>query len=305
MRYSSEISKKYGSMDPISSSSGNLIDEVRVSSKKPEEIIWPFTSSTGTDNPATFGLPKNSTAHWSTPVAMPQSVSSFPGFSASSNGTNDIAPVLAQAPKSVSMMNWELPGLRSGAITTSLPSSSLPQSAFSFSGGNTITPTAPFGGFLAGGFGGSSVHMSATDVTKVNDDEEEGEPIMEAEKALRNEDDKDDILCDCPCKLLRFDSDKGDGGKGEWTDVGKGIFRVTKCPESNKQRMLVRNTVGRITFNAAFYRGMKITRYSKVMLSFGVVVDPSGPLRNFLLKLKDTDIDSVCTIMEAAIKALT
>lgn len=170
---------------------------------------------------------------------------------------------------------------------------------------NFSVPAVNFGA-PAVNFGAPAVNfgtpVSGFEAARVDGDEEEGEPILEAEKALRNEDDKDDILCDCPCKLLRFDGGKGDGGKGEWTDVGKGNFRITKCPETQKQRMLVRNTVGRITFNAAFYKGMKVTRYSKVMLSFGVVIDPSGPLRNFLLKLKDTDIDSVCSIMEAAIK---
>ena len=170
---------------------------------------------------------------------------------------------------------------------------------------SAIKPAIDFGA-PAVSFGAPAVSfgvpLSGFDPPKADGDEEEGEPIMEAEKALRNEDDKDDILCDCPCKLLRFDGGKGDGGKGEWTDVGKGNFRITKCPETQKQRMLVRNTVGRITFNAAFYKGMKVTRYSKVMLSFGVVIDASGPLRNFLLKLKDTDIDSVSSIMEAAIK---
>ena len=132
-------------------------------------------------------------------------------------------------------------------------------------------------------------------------EEEEGEPIMEAEKVLRNEDDKDEIICDCNCKLFRFDSGKGDAGKGEWIDVGKGVFRVTKCTESGKQRMLVRNSVGKIIFNAAFYKGMKVEQKSKGMLSFGVVTDQSGNLRNFLLKVKDVDVEVVLKSMQSAI----
>ena len=91
---------------------------------------------------------------------------------------------------------------------------------------------------------------------------------------------------------------------GEWIDVGKGNFRVTKCSVTGKQRMLVRNSVGKITFNAAFYKGMNIKRFSKDKLSFGVVVDDSGLLRNFILKLKDCDIEGVLAAMQAAIGSL-
>lgn len=128
---------------------------------------------------------------------------------------------------------------------------------------------------------------------------------MEAEKVLRNEDDKDDIICDCPCKLLRHDDGKGEKGEAEWTDVGKGTFRVTKCRDTGKKRMLVRNSVGKIIFNAAFYKGMMIGRRGNNMLSFGAVVDESGVLRKFLLKLKVTDIDIVLTAMQAAIDSQT
>ena len=134
-------------------------------------------------------------------------------------------------------------------------------------------------------------------------DDEDGEPIMEAEKVLRNDDDKDDIICDCNCKLHRFDTGKGDDGKGEWIDVGKGIFRVTKCTESGRQRMLVRNSVGKIIFNAAFYKGMKVDKKGKGMLSFGVVADVSGGLKTFLLKVKETDADVVYSSMQSAISS--
>ena len=101
--------------------------------------------------------------------------------------------------------------------------------------------------------------------------------------------------------MLFRSTGKGDDGKGEWIDVGKGIFRVTKCTESGKQRMLVRNSVGKIIFNAAFYKGMKIDKKSKGMLSFGVVTDASGGLKTFLLKVKETDVAVVYSSMQSAI----
>ena len=225
--------------------------------------------------------------------ATASSTNSFAGFS-----TGGQLPSAIPASKGVAAFNWNVPGLSAESKSTS---ATMP--SFTFGGGNNIA--APTSNASSGGFGGFSMPVAAGSSAEVaNGDEEEGEPIMEAEKVLRNEDDKDDIICDCTCKLLRFDKDKGEDGKGEWIDVGKGNFRVTKCSVTGKQRMLVRNSVGKITFNAAFYKGMNIKRFSKDKLSFGVVVDDSGLLRNFILKLKDCDIEGVLTAMQAAIGSL-
>ena len=46
---------------------------------------------------------------------------------------------------------------------------------------------------------------------------------------------------------------------------------------------------------------MKVEQKSKGMLSFGVVTDQSGNLRNFLLKVKDVDVEVVLKSMQSAI----
>jgi hypothetical protein len=123
---------------------------------------------------------------------------------------------------------------------------------------------------------------------------------MEPEKVLRHPDDKDEKLIECASKLWRFDSTSG---AGEWIDVGKGTFSITKCTQTNQQRMLIRNTVGKIVFNAAFYKGMTVNKTPKNMMTFAAVVDASGP-KKFMLKVKDTDTDPVHNKMKAAIAAL-
>ena len=128
--------------------------------------------------------------------------------------------------------------------------------------------------------------------------DDEGEPIMEPEKVLRNPDDKDEKLIECPSKLWRFDSSSG---AGEWVDVGKGTFSVTKCSETGKQRMLIRNSVGKVVFNAAFYKGMTVNVTPKNMMTFAAVVDDTG-LKKFMLKVKDTD--PVLSKIKAAIASL-
>ena len=195
--------------------------------------------------------------------------------------------------------NWSVPGLSSTLKSSTTSSASFTVPSFSF------PVNASFSSSVNTPAVDHQIVSSSVASTAIGDGEEEdGEPIMEAEKVLRNEDDKDEIVCDCNCKLHRFDSGKGDNGKGEWIDVGKGIFRVTKCTESGKQRMLVRNSVGKIIFNAAFYKGMKVDRKSKGMLSFGVVTDVSGGLRNFLLKVKEADVEVVFGAMQFAISSV-
>lgn len=130
---------------------------------------------------------------------------------------------------------------------------------------------------------------------------------MEPEKILRNQDDKDEILLEVPCKLRSYNKEEQ-----EWKDLGKGSFRLTRDPASGKKRMLVRNTLGRITFNAGFYKNMKIERSKQglqLMALVAVVKDvkegrTETEMKNFLIKLKDTDIDPVRAQLEAAVKEL-
>jgi len=49
---------------------------------------------------------------------------------------------------------------------------------------------------------------------------------------------------------------------------------------------------------------MKVEKTPKGMLTFGAVVDTSGVLKNFMLKVKDTDVPGVHGAMQAAIAAL-
>ena len=59
--------------------------------------------------------------------------------------------------------------------------------------------------------------------------------------------------------------------------------------------MLIRNSVGKIVFNAGFYKGM---------ITFGAVVDASGVLKNFMLKVKPEDCDSVMNTIHKAVASL-
>jgi hypothetical protein len=124
-----------------------------------------------------------------------------------------------------------------------------------------------------------------------DDEEGEGEPILAPEAVLRNQDDKDELLHELECKLLRYDT-----ASKEWKDMGKGTFRVTKCFENNKQRMLMRNLTGKVMFNAGFHKGIKFERAkNQIKFSAVVAVDGKGSdgaatskseMRMFSLKMK-------------------
>jgi hypothetical protein len=135
------------------------------------------------------------------------------------------------------------------------------------------------------------------------DDDEEGEPILEPEKILKNENDTDEILVEVPAKLFGFSK-----AESEWKDLGKGSFRLTKDPANHKKRLLVRNTMGKITLNAAFYKTMKIEQVKGGLKFFAVVAQATDPskteLRSFMIKFKEADISMVKGMMEDIINKL-
>jgi hypothetical protein len=123
-------------------------------------------------------------------------------------------------------------------------------------------------------------------------------PMMEPEKVLRNAEDTDEILFESNCKLFRFSKEDK-----EWKDNGKGVYRVTKAQDNGKKRMLVRNDLGKVIFNAYFYKAMKIEK-QKSGMTFAAVIDASGELQKFMLKLKSDVIDKAIEVMNTAITEL-
>ncbi len=189
----------------------------------------------------------------------------------------------------------------------------MPTAGFGGIGGfGVAAPAAPMS---SGGFGAAPAAAGGGDEEGGGgDDDGEGEPILEPEKVLRNENDTDDILVEAPCKLFGYHKESK-----EWKDTGKGSFRVTRDRNTKKQRMLVRNPIGKLTFNAGFYKGMKIEKVKNSLRfsAFVVVDEPTiggsdsaagakkvvPELKGFMVKLKDTDVDNVLSKLEAGVAA--
>lgn len=121
-----------------------------------------------------------------------------------------------------------------------------------------------------------------------DDDGEEGEPRLEPEIALRNANDRDEVLFEGNSKLMKFDK-----SSGEWKDMGKGNFRVSLNMDTNKPKMTIRNLTGKIMFNAGFYKEMKFEKVkggSKFSAFVSNDESNSNPELNlFIIKVKDSE----------------
>jgi hypothetical protein len=133
------------------------------------------------------------------------------------------------------------------------------------------------------------------------DGDDEGIPILEPEKVLKNESDTDIRLLELPCKLFRFKVE----GK-EWADMGKGTMIISK-QENGRQRVIVRNLVGKVLLNAYFYKDMKIEKVKALIQFSAVVADDTGTtsMRTFSLKVNAAEQDKCISVMRAGVIANT
>jgi hypothetical protein len=168
---------------------------------------------------------------------------------------------------------------------TSFPTTST-NTAFGTGFGST------FGKPVGGGFGSGFGSTSAKEKDGEGDDDEGGEggddglvPLDPPEEILRNEQDKDDILYEVPCKLFRFNKAGGD-----WADKGKGTCRVTCNADSKKKRLLIRNTLGKITLNVNFFKGMAVKKSGKNGVQF-FAPDESNGIQLFCAKVNPNELD--------------
>ena len=112
------------------------------------------------------------------------------------------------------------------------------------------------------------------------DDDEEAEPVLEPEEVLKNAKDTDEILYETNCKLFRYNKETK-----EWKENGKGVLRVTVEPGKSVKRILIRNTVGKITVNANICKGMNFKKSGKNGIQF-MTVNETGSLTAYMAKVR-------------------
>jgi hypothetical protein len=169
--------------------------------------------------------------------------------------------------------------------------------AFQFTSNLTSVSSTTPNAFGSAGTAGAGI--GGGDEDEDGGDDEGGFPIEEPEKILRNEADKSEIMYEVKCKLFRFNkTDK------EWKDAGGGNMRIIKDAESNKQQLLVRNDMGKITLNCNFYKGMKFDRLGKNGIKFLAVVDESNELKMIMIKVNIEQLENAISKLNAAVASV-
>lgn len=215
----------------------------------------------------------------------------FSGFTAPSavQASTDTASTFKPTPP-VFQFGQQAPS----ASTTAPPN--LFGTTFSAPSSSTNGAGSGLGMFSIPPFGASAINApistalgANTAVTGEEDDgDDAGEPILEPEKALRNEQDTDEIVFEANSKLMRFDK-----GSKEWKDMGKGIFRITRTQDTKKPRMLMRSLTGKIMFNAGFHANISFEKVKGgVKFSAVTAADGSaeGELHLYIVKVKESEV---------------
>jgi len=119
-------------------------------------------------------------------------------------------------------------------------------------------------------------------------------PALEPEEVLRNDQDKDEILYETACKLFRFSKEDK-----EWRESGKGTLRVTREPGSTIKRILIRNSLGKITLNSNICKGMNFKKSGKNGVQF-MAGDDSGKLQAYMAKVKNDVVSDTVDFLSKA-----
>ena len=152
--------------------------------------------------------------------------------------------------------------------------------------------------------GGNLVSAPADSGKTVGDDEEGGEPLLEPEKVYKNEDDKDIYLHEAACKLFRHDKEQN-----EWRDAGKCTLRIQKERDTEKQKLLIRDAMGKLLENTYFLKGMKFDVMGKKNNSIRFMApwenqDKVIEMRSLMIKMKESDVPRTLQKLEDAVKSL-
>ena len=288
IKYATNLIEQFGVEASSDQKDGDTSESSSV--KKPMQTFPSTSSSTTTSS---LDPPKTNPAPFSFSANIPPP-------SLSTQPSKDPLPATSNPP-----FNFQAPSLTSSApANTSIPpaapfkfeikptadaATKPPPFSFGALPGNSLAPpTTTTGLFTLGGSGPKAPQAEAENDEGSGD---EGEPILEPEKILKNEEDTDKILHEVPCKLFRYNTELK-----EWRDVGKGTLRITQeLDGKQKQRILIRDPMGKITLNCYFLPGMKfdIMGKKKDGIRFIAAVGEKGDeLMSMMVKLKPEDINS-------------
>ena len=93
-----------------------------------------------------------------------------------------------------------------------------------------------------------------------------------------------------------------------WKKYGTGVLRLYRHKTTSKQRMVIRNEIGKVQFNVGISKGMtfeKIINDTKkgkaTFVKFGACEDPEKGLEAFMLQVKPEAIDKLHSVLEGMV----
>ena len=235
------------------------------------------------------------------PAAGAASKSSALSFGGSSSTAEKNVPSVGTIPPLMFTGFGKTAAPPSAFSSSSTETSTLPKPAASSAFSSSSLMSNPFSSFGAAPAPLTQASSGANENDGEEGGDDEAEPILEPEKVERNPDDKDEVLHEVACKLFRFAKETN-----EWKDVGKGSLKVTRDPDTKKTRMLVRNAMGKVSLNVAFYKGMSFTKTGAAGIRFAAVYgNEDNKLQSLLMKLKPADVAATLALLENQVSSLT
>lgn len=152
---------------------------------------------------------------------------------------------------------------------------------------------------------------------------------MAPSTVLKNAEDKDEVLHEVKSKLTRFDPEQTDSND-KWRDLGKGerivsdtqcndshnvfltpwcflvrpvCLRVTRAADTGKERVVMRNDLGKVVLNFYFTKGMKFTENKPRNSMTFVAPNPNGQLQMFGIRVSKENYESTLRALNCGVNS--
>ncbi|KAL9185245.1 hypothetical protein ACHAXT_003022 [Thalassiosira profunda] len=160
--------------------------------------------------------------------------------------------------------------------------------AFSFSTKPAAAPAFSFGAPSS-----SSLSAPSTDAGANDDDPTSNPDDGKIETIEHEENTEEEILHEVRAKHIKLES-------GAWKKYGAGVLRLYKHKTTAKQRMIIRNQIGKVQFCVGVSKGMKFEKEIKTSkkgkaayIKFAAVEDASKGVESFMLQVKPECVDKL------------
>ena len=172
---------------------------------------------------------------------------------------------------------------------------------FSFSAkpSSPVAPAAPSFSFGATSAPASSATSTASNNN--NADPTSNPDDGKIEKVEQEENTDEEILHEVRAKHMKLEN-------GKWKKYGTGVLRLYCHKTTSKQRMVIRNEIGKVQFNVAVSKGMtfekKIVSSKKgkaAFVSFLACEDPDKGLESFMIQTKPESLDKLHSALEGMV----